>query len=319
MSTVVFNAYWPECRMKFCFSLISPDKWSSGGRKNSTWPTLAQDTFIPHRHLHETHHTELRAQQSQPSLHGQDTLTAPAGYKGSTPLAPLPYPSLAWDRAGRISSKGKGTAFTVCCTRVALLQPCWVQSSAASGLCAQTVTREVGTAGKVQGRRMSHHREGEWTEPGCPHCGASCGAREAQEMLHRHWEYLRTWGQGWAVTLGWVGRNWTCIKLGRCRIWGHAGGCSAESDMMPEAASVVEQHVRLNKLTSDNFSLLFSMQRSHLRLETILYSGQYNNTVIIPKTLGNLAAVPVRTFTGTKNSGFVPLPSKLIKLTLNCV
>lgn len=111
------------------------------------------------------------------------------GTRDPAHLAPLPNPYLAWDRAGRTSRKGKRTASTTCCMRVALLQPRWLQSSAASGLCAQTVTREAGTAGKIQGRRMSHHREGDWTEPVW-----GCRAREAQGVLHRHWEYLRTWG-----------------------------------------------------------------------------------------------------------------------------
>lgn len=34
------------------------------------------------------------------------------------------------------------------------------------------------------------------------------------------------------------------------------------------------------------------MQGSHLRLEAILYSGQYNITVIFSKTSGNLVTVP---------------------------
>lgn len=77
-----------------------------------------------------------------------------------------------------------------------------------------------------------------------------------------------------------------------------------ESDVMLIAAFVMKQHIKLNKLTSDNFSLLFSMQRSHLRLETILYSGQYKITVVFSKISANLAAVPVRIFTGTKKFGF---------------
>lgn len=96
------------------------------------------------------------------------------GTRRSAPLAPLPNPDLAWDRAGRISRKGKGTASTGCCTGLGLLWPCWVQSSEASGLWAQTVTREAGTAGKIQGRRMSCHREGEWTEPGWGYRAREC-------------------------------------------------------------------------------------------------------------------------------------------------
>lgn len=131
MSTVVFDAYWPECRMKFCFSLMSPDKWNSGGREKSpTWPTHAQGTFTPHRHLYETHPTELRTPCSHsPHCMARAHLQPQWGARDPAPLDPLPNPYLAWDRAGRISRKGnkkEGTASTVCCmsgTTLAMLGP----------------------------------------------------------------------------------------------------------------------------------------------------------------------------------------------------
>lgn len=124
MNTLVFSAYWPECRMKFYFSLIWQMKFKAE-KKNPTWPTLAQGTFVPQRHVHETHHIELRAQQSQPSPHGQGTLTAPMGYKVSSSSALLPNPYLALDKEVRISRKGKWTVSKACCMRVGLL---WLRS-----------------------------------------------------------------------------------------------------------------------------------------------------------------------------------------------
>lgn len=108
MSTVVFNTYWPECRMKFCFSLISPDKWSSGGRKKNQ----------PDLHLHRIllYHTGTcmrpTAQSWEHSSHSPHCmarahLQPQRGTRDPAPLAPLPNPYLAWDRAGRISRKGK--------------------------------------------------------------------------------------------------------------------------------------------------------------------------------------------------------------------
>lgn len=163
MSTVVFNTYWPECRMKFCFSLISPDKWSSGGRKK----------IQPDLHLHRIllYHTgtcmrpttqNWEHSSHSPHCMARAHLQPQRGTRDPAPLAPLPNPYLAWDRAGRISRKGKRTASTLCSTTVALLQPCWVQSWAASWLCAQTVTREARTAGKEQER----NREGGWATTG---------------------------------------------------------------------------------------------------------------------------------------------------------
>lgn len=122
MNTLVFSAYWPECRTKFCFSLISLDKWSSGWRK-----------IQPDLHLHRVllyhtgtcmRHTTESWEHSSHSPHcmARAHLQPQRGTRDPAPLAPLPNPFLAWDRESSISRKGKETASTVCCIRVALLQ-----------------------------------------------------------------------------------------------------------------------------------------------------------------------------------------------------